>query len=101
MGFGGGFIDAHIVNQHPRWELRGCVGLAGPEAAHSHVQDDEVLVVEDPLAEEIPEPANAEYLADATGRRPRNYSILGAYGRAWTVAIAVLVVVFIVLLALR
>lgn len=58
-------------------------------------------MVEDPLAEELPEPANAGYLADATGHRPRDYSVLGAYTRAWTVAIAVLVVAFVVLLALR
>lgn len=58
-------------------------------------------MVEDPLEEEVPEPANAAYLADATGHRPRDYSLLGAYGRAWTVAIAVLLVVFIVLLVLR
>jgi hypothetical protein len=58
-------------------------------------------MVEDPLAEEIPEPANAAYIADATGHRPRDYSALGAYGRAWTVAIAVLAVVFVVLLILK
>jgi hypothetical protein len=58
-------------------------------------------MVEDPLAEAVPEPANAEYLADATGRRPRDYSLLGAYGRAWTVAIVILAVVFVVLLALK
>jgi hypothetical protein len=58
-------------------------------------------MVEDPLAEEVPEPANADYLADATGRRPRDYSVLGAYTRAWTVAIAVLAVAFVVLLILR
>ena len=58
-------------------------------------------MVEDPLAEEVPEPANAEYLADATGHRPRDYSVLGAYGRAWTVAIAVLAVTFVVLLLLK
>lgn len=58
-------------------------------------------MVEDPLAEAIPEPANAEYLADATGHRPRDYSVLGAYGRAWTVAIVVLAVAFVVLLLLK
>jgi hypothetical protein len=58
-------------------------------------------MVEDPLAAEIPESANAEYLADATGRRPRDYSVLGAYTRAWTIAIAVLAVAFVVLLILR
>jgi hypothetical protein len=58
-------------------------------------------MVEDPLAEEIPEPANAAYLADATGHRPRDYSVLGAYTRAWLVGAAVLAVVFVVLLVLR
>jgi hypothetical protein len=58
-------------------------------------------MVEDPLAEEIPEPANAEYLAEADGRGPRDYSLIGAYGRAWTVGIVVLAVVFVVLLILR
>lgn len=55
-------------------------------------------MVEDPLGEEVPEPANAEYLADATGRRPRDYSVLGAYSRAWVVAGAVLAVAFLVFL---
>ena len=59
------------------------------------------IMVEDPLAEEIPEPANAAYLADADGRRPRDYSLVGAYGRSGTVAIAVLAVVFVILLILR
>ena len=58
-------------------------------------------MVEDPLADEIPESANEAYLADATGRRPRDYSAVGAYLRSWSVAIAVLVVIFIVLLVLR
>jgi hypothetical protein len=58
-------------------------------------------MVEDPLIEEIPESANAEYLADATGHKPRDYSVLGAYSRAWLVAIAVLGVAFVILLLLR
>jgi hypothetical protein len=55
-------------------------------------------MVEDPLAEEVPEPANAAYLADATGRRPRDYSVLGAYARAWLVAGAVLALALAVFL---
>jgi hypothetical protein len=55
-------------------------------------------MVEDPLEEEVPEPANAAYLADATGHRPRNYTALGAYARAWIVGIVVLAIVFAVLL---
>lgn len=40
-------------------------------------------MVEDPLEEDFPEPANAAYLADATGHRPRDYGLLGAYARAY------------------
>lgn len=31
----------------------------------------------------LPEPANAEYLADAEGRKPRNYGVVGGYARAY------------------
>ena len=55
-------------------------------------------MVEDPLEAEFPEPANAEYLADAKGRRPRDYSLLGAYARAWIVAALVLAAVLVVFL---
>ena len=58
-------------------------------------------MVEDPLAEEVPEPANAAYLADAAGRRPRDYSVAGAYARAWVVAAAVLALAFVAFLILR
>jgi hypothetical protein len=58
-------------------------------------------MVEDPQAEEIPESANEAYLADAKGRRPRDYSVLGAYARAWLVGAAVLAIVFVVLLTLK
>ena len=46
-------------------------------------------MVEDPLEEEIPEPANAEYLADAAGHKPRDYGVLGAYLRFYVVAVIV------------
>jgi hypothetical protein len=58
-------------------------------------------MVEDPFEDEIPESANATYLADATGRRPRNYGLGGFYARAGLVAFAVLAVVFLVLLVLH
>jgi putative signal transducing protein len=58
-------------------------------------------MVEDPLVEEVPEPANAEYLADATGHRPRDYSVLGAYARAWLVGGAALALAFVVFLVLH
>ncbi len=52
-------------------------------------------MVEDPLEAEIPESANAEYLADATGSKPRDYSVFGAYARAWLTGFAVLGVVLL------
>jgi Putative prokaryotic signal transducing protein len=58
-------------------------------------------MVEDPLEDEIPEPANAAYLADATGHKPRDYSLLGAYARAWVVALVVLVLALLVFLLLH
>jgi hypothetical protein len=57
-------------------------------------------MVEDPLEEEIPEPANAGYLAEATGRKPRDYNVLGAYARAYVAAAIIFglaLVVFILL----
>jgi hypothetical protein len=57
-------------------------------------------MVEDPLEEEIPESANAEYLAEATGHKPRDYNVLGAYARAYVAAaiiIAAALLVFILL----
>jgi hypothetical protein len=59
----------------------------------------EVLIEEPP--EEIPEPANAAYLADATGHKPRDYTLAGAYARAWIVALFVLAVAFAVFLIVR
>jgi putative signal transducing protein len=58
-------------------------------------------MVEDPLEEEIPEPANAAYLADATGHKPRDYSVLGAYARGWVVALALLAVAFVLFILLH
>ena len=58
-------------------------------------------MVEDPLAEEIPEPVNAEHLADATGHKPRDYNLFGAYARASIVVLAILTVAFVAFLLLR
>ena len=58
-------------------------------------------MVEEPPGAEIPEPTNADYLADATGHRPRDYSLLGAYARFYLVAVAVLAVGLAVFLVLR
>jgi hypothetical protein len=59
------------------------------------------VMVEDPLEAEIPEPANAAYLADAAGHRPRNYTVLGAYARAWTAAFVILVLALVVFLVVH
>jgi hypothetical protein len=58
-------------------------------------------MVEDPLEAEVPEPANAGYLADARGHKPRDYSLLGAYARAWIAAFAILGLAFVVFLLLH
>lgn len=58
-------------------------------------------IVEDPLPEEIPEPASVGYLADRTARRPRDYTVLGAYVRGWIVALAVLPIAFVLFLLLH
>jgi hypothetical protein len=43
-------------------------------------------MVEDPLEAEFPESVNAEYLADATGHKPRDYSTFGAFARFYIIA---------------
>jgi Putative prokaryotic signal transducing protein len=58
-------------------------------------------MVEDPLEEEIPEPANAEYLADATGHKPRDYGVLGAYARAYVVTGAIFGLALVLFLLLH
>src|SRR4249919_1761899 len=52
---------------------------------HAERADQARALIETAGAEEsAPEPVNAEYLADAEGRRkPRNYGLIGGYARAW------------------
>jgi hypothetical protein len=59
------------------------------------------IMVEEPVEEEIPEPANATYLAEAEGRGPRDYNVLGAYARAWLIGVAVLGLILVAFLLLR
>lgn len=49
----------------------------------------------------LPEPVNAEHLADARGRRLRDYGVVGAYARMLAVAFVVFVVAFAVFLLVR
>ena len=58
-----------------------------------------VTLVEDESS--APEPANAEYLADAEGRKPRSYGLIGGYARAYLVSFAVLALAFGVFMLLR
>jgi putative signal transducing protein len=44
--------------------------------------------------EDIPDPVNAEYLADAQGRRPRSYGLIGGLARALLVSFGVLALTF-------
>ncbi len=94
-GVEGGAGTSSLLTRSPRR-----IYVRPADAARARELIGEVMV-EDPLEEEIPEPANAEYLADATGRKPRDYTVVGAYTRAWVVAAVVLGIVFVVLLALR
>jgi hypothetical protein len=48
-----------------------------------------------------PEIANAEHLADAGGRKPRNYGLVGAYARIYLWSIIAMGVAFGVFLLLR
>jgi hypothetical protein len=94
-GVEGGAGSSSLLTRSPRR-----IYVRPADAARARELIGEVMV-EDPLEEDIPESANAEYLADATGRKPRNYSVVGAYARAWIAAAIVLGIVFVVLLILR
>lgn len=85
-------------------------GLMNPEGGarrvmvHAENADRARTLVEARVAEqdEVPEPVNAGYLEDAAGgRRPRNYSVIGAYARAFLVSVVVLALVFAVWLLVR
>lgn len=94
-GVNGPMLGSGLLTRSPRR-----IYARREEADHARTLLAETMV-EDPLAEEVPEPANAGYLADATGHRPRDYSLLGAYARAWLLGGAVLALAFAVFLVLR
>jgi hypothetical protein len=58
-------------------------------------------MVEDPAETEIPEPVNAAYLDEARGHKPRAYTVIGAYARAWLVAIVLLGLILVAFLLLH
>lgn len=51
--------------------------------------------------EESPEFANAEHLAEAEGRGPRNYGLIGAYARAFAVSVGAMALAFGAFMLLR
>ncbi len=70
------------------------VGAAGRSPRRIYVRDEDAvearellgeILVEDSAEDEIPEPANAAYLADAAGHAPRDYSSFGALARAYVI----------------
>ncbi len=79
-------LGAGLLTRSPR---RIYVRSGDAEAARKLLGE---TMVEDPREAEIPEPANAAYLADATGRRPRDHTVLGAYARGWSVGLGLLTI---------
>jgi hypothetical protein len=88
-------LGAGLLTSSPR---RIYVVPAQAEAARTLLGE---IMVEDPAEEEIPEPANARYLDEARGHKPRNYNLIGAYSRAWLWSLALLAIAFAVFLLLR
>jgi hypothetical protein len=69
---------------------------------HAHREEDaRALLADTRGAEDVPDPANAEYLADAEGRGPRNYGLLGAYARAYLWSLLAIAVAFAVFMLQR
>lgn len=94
-GVDGGQLTSSLLTRSPR---RIYVRPEDADRARTLLGE---TMVEDPLAKEVPEPANAAYLADATGHHPRDYSVLGAYARAWVAAAVALGLIIAVLLLLH
>lgn len=94
-GVEGGAGTSSLLTRSPRR-----IYVRPADAARARELIGEVMV-EDPLEEEIPESANAEYLADATGHKPRDYGLFGAYVRFYLVAAVVLGLALVVFLLLH
>jgi hypothetical protein len=94
-GVEGGVGTSSLLTRSPR---RIYVHPEDAAAARTLIAE---TMVEDPAEPEIPEPANATYLEDARGHKPRDYNVIGAYWRAWLVAIVVLGLVLVAFLLLH
>lgn len=85
-------------------------GLLNPGGGHQRVMvlanqaAEARAVIEEALTEaatDPPEPVNAAHLADARGRRPRGYGLLGAYARIYAFSFGAFVLAFAVFLLVR
>jgi hypothetical protein len=94
-GVEGGVGTSSLLTRSPRR-----IYVRPADAARARELIGEVMV-EEPPETDIPESANAEYLADAKGRRPRSYSVIGAWIRAWVVAAVILGLVLVAFLLLH
>jgi Putative prokaryotic signal transducing protein len=86
------------------------IGLLNPAGGARRVMvfedraDEARALLEQTLVEnerEAPEPVNAEYLAEARGRGPRNYNLIGAYARIYFWSFAVFALAFGIFMLLR
>lgn len=71
---------------------------------HAHRAEEARVLLDQARAEDeniVPEPADAEYLAEAQGRRPRNYSLIGGYARIYLVSFGVMALALGVFLLTR
>ncbi|HEY5052918.1 MAG TPA: DUF2007 domain-containing protein [Solirubrobacterales bacterium] len=85
------------------------IGLLPPGSQRVMVRtgqaEDARRLLDETLVEEEPGPgaeiANATYLDDAKGRRPRGYGLIGAYARIWLWSLGVIGAALGVLLLVR
>ncbi len=94
-GVEGGIGASSLLTRSPRR-----VYVRGEDAPRSRSLLAETMV-EDPVVEELPEPANATYLADASGHRPRNYGMFGFYLRYLVVGVVFFALAYVVFLVFR
>jgi hypothetical protein len=94
-GVEGGIGTSSLLTRSPR---RIYVRPDDAAAARTLIAE---TMVEDPAETEIPEPVNAAYLDEASGHKPRDYNVFGAYLRFYLVAIVVLGLILVAFLLLH
>ncbi len=103
-----GLLESEDIRSLVRPSIDGRVPVRG--ACRIWVRPDDAVaarkllgeaIVEEPREDEIPDSANAIYLAEAEGRKPPGYFPLGATFGPWVIAAAILALMFLVFLVLR